>query len=97
MKQSRYQLKVVAGSATDVLTPATVVKALDNSKAPWTGQPDGTAPVYLFRDMITLMQCYVDRYGDQVGYTHHHCGMGRYSDEIVVLESIGQIELELES
>ncbi len=59
--------------------------AIDDSKAPYTGQPDGTCRVSLFKSMIEKMQKVIDKHGDQVGYTIHHCGMGRDVGELVLL------------
>lgn len=79
----KWKARVVASGEK---VRASSVTAADNTKAPYTGQPNDTCRVYLFKDTIKLMQAFVDQYGPNVGLTNHHCGMGQYSDEIVVLD-----------
>ncbi len=59
--------------------------AIDDTKYPYTSQPDGTAKVYLFKDLVAHMQRCIAQHGDMVGFTNHHVGMGRDSREMVVI------------
>lgn len=61
-------------------------RAIDDSKAPYTGQPEGTSNVYLLKDRIIALQALVDKHGPMVGEVYHHCGMGIYSTELCILE-----------
>ena len=83
-----WKLRVIGtavGESPDSLRPRSI-EAIDDSKAPYTGQRDGTAPVWLFADLVSHYQALLDKYGPNGGYTYHHCGMGLYSDELVQLE-----------
>lgn len=61
------------------------IVAIDDSKSPYTDQPDGTCKVYLFKPIIARMQRLVDKHGDNLGWTNHHCGMGMHSTELCLL------------
>lgn len=91
----KHQLRVIGTPPGEspfgidrVFDSSKTVLCLDDSKAPYTGQAEGTSRVYLFKDLIAAMQRFVDQHGDGVGYTDHHCGMGRNSREIVVIEPL---------
>ncbi len=62
------------------------IKAVDNSKLPFTGQPDGTCDVFLLKKLRDKISSIIDKYGDNVGYTIHHCGMGMDSEELCLLK-----------
>ena len=62
------------------------IKVIDNTKLPYTVQPDGKSIVYLLVDMIKEMELLIKEHGPKVGITCHHCGMGQYAEEIVVLK-----------
>ena len=84
-----WKLRVIgtpAGEIPERAIPFSTIEAIDDSKAPYTGQPDGTARVWLFKDLVEHYQRLLAKYGPLGGYTHHHCGMGHYTEEIVVLE-----------
>jgi hypothetical protein len=61
-------------------------RAIDDSKSPYTGQPEGTSQVYLLKERIAALQALVDKHGPMVGEVNHHCGCGIYSTELCVLE-----------
>lgn len=86
---ARWQLKVIGTRIGETAYPASCrskpYRAIDDSKAPFTGQPDGTSTVYLLTDKIAALQALVDKHGPMVGETTHHCGMGNHSTELCIL------------
>lgn len=62
------------------------VTAIDDTKAPFTGQPHGTCTVYLFKDLVENMQNLLAKHGELSGFTTHHCGMGKDVSEMVLIE-----------
>jgi len=65
---------------------ANPIEAIDDSKYPWTGQPNGKCVVFLLKDIVATYNQLILHHGENVGITNHHCGMGNYLQEIVILE-----------
>lgn len=76
---------IVCCAGTEQHRPV-AIEAIDDTKAPYTGQVDGLCRVWLFKDLIARYQHLMAQHGEMSGYTTHHCGMGNYLDEIVRLE-----------
>lgn len=87
----RWELKVIGTPAHETPYPVSCVSkpyvAIDDSKAPFTGQPKGVSTVYLLVDKIAVLQALVDRHGPMVGEVYHHCGMDSYFTELCVLKA----------
>lgn len=81
--QADWEVKIIGGHPDNSIPS---YEAIDDTKAPFTGQKDGKCHVYLLRDKIERYQALIDKHGLDVGYTTHHCGMGNYSTELVILK-----------
>lgn len=69
------------------------VEALDDTKEPFIGQPfigqpNGKSNVILLKDIVHKMQGLIFDWGDNIGLCEHHCGMGNYCEELVLIEKI---------
>jgi hypothetical protein len=63
------------------------IEGINDYGKPYSGQINDKTKVYLFKDIIKNMQAAIDKYGDNVGFTYQHFGMGNYSNAIVLLEN----------
>jgi hypothetical protein len=89
MKNSKYKIKVIGnkhGEFNSPISEYTHIRAYDDSKWPWTGQPDDHCSVQLLKPIVDQYQKMINKYGENVGFTLHHCGMGKDSYEFVILE-----------
>lgn len=71
---------------TEFSPPITEVVGWSNglfsNNAPWSE----ITRVCLLRDLAAYCQQQIALYGDNVGYTHRHCGMGHYIDYLCTVE-----------
>jgi len=63
------------------------IEGINNYGEPYTGQcQNGKTKVYLFKDLILDFEKAIKQYGDNIGYTYQHFGMGQFRNAIVLLE-----------
>ncbi len=62
------------------------IDAINDYGKPWTGQMNDKTKVYLFQNIVAELQKLMEKYGDNIGYTHQHFGMGNFMNAIVLLE-----------
>lgn len=62
------------------------IEGINDYGKPMTGQINDKTKVFLFKNIISELQKLIDKYGENVGYTHQHFGMGQMSNAVVILK-----------